>query len=304
VSGLTIGLAAGVLVLGAASAGGEQAGTSRPSPAERAQQIQARFQIAAMEGVLERAVQLGAENIRVQVQAVAPELLFINRAARARGFWLDGYGVFFDVDVPAMRRSLMWTFQVLNAAGGPNVDTYLRRLRQEAQSVENPAVAARLQQTILQLEREIGPTSGRPGPGAARASARPGLRTEPGESPSPAASGSAATTPASPGIEDALAPDLTPGQAAILDDPGLAYTTEVKNALIEAMIEYSAPIPLAADQWLTVAARDQEGTRVQAGDPYEVSTLLLRIRGADLAAYRAGHIDAREVRHRVQIKEY
>ena len=65
-----------------------------------------------MEKVLERAVQLGAQRVRAQVQAAlpyAPDMLVISGMARARGFWLDGYGVFFDVDVPAMRKSLIWT---------------------------------------------------------------------------------------------------------------------------------------------------------------------------------------------------
>ena len=40
-------------------------------------------------------------------------------------------------------------------------------------------------------------------------------------------------------------------------------------------------------------------------DPFEeVVTILLRIKGADLAAYRAGQIDRDEVRKRVQIKEF
>ena len=36
---------------------------------------------------------------------------------------------------------------------------------------------------------------------------------------------------------------------------------------------------------LTVAARDQDGSRLQPGDPYEVSTILLRVRGADLGRW-------------------
>ena len=81
VGGVKTGMMAGALALAAfrtaaaqAPAGGESA---------RAQQIQARFQILAMEGVLERAVQLGAQRVRAQVQALAPDMLFITGAARA-----------------------------------------------------------------------------------------------------------------------------------------------------------------------------------------------------------------------------
>ena len=58
------------------------------------EQMRVRFQIAAMEGVLERAVQLGARRLSQQVQTVSPDMLVIAGSARARGFMLDGYGVF------------------------------------------------------------------------------------------------------------------------------------------------------------------------------------------------------------------
>ena len=41
-------------------------------------------------------------------------LVLLAGAARARGFRLDGYGVFFDVEVPALRRSVAWSFRVLD----------------------------------------------------------------------------------------------------------------------------------------------------------------------------------------------
>jgi hypothetical protein len=296
VSRLTIGLVVGALLVGAWPAAAQQPGGEAPTPAQRAQQYQARFQIGVMEGALERAVLHGAQQVRVQVQAIAPELLFINGAARARGFWLDGYGVFFDVDVPAMRRSLLWSFHVLNSGGPGQVDTLVRRLRKDIQSVGDQAVAARLQQTVVQLERAIGP--GQAGPRGPRSAIEP-MAGGSGGAASAREQGAAEAED-----QDLEGPQLTPEQVAILENPALAYTREVKHALVEAMIEYSAPIPLAADQWLTVAARDQEGSRVQSSDPYEASTLLLRIRGADLAAYRAGQIGADEVRTRVEIKEY
>jgi hypothetical protein len=93
-------------------------------------------------------------------------------------------------------------------------------------------------------------------------------------------------------------------EAPILEDPGEVYTAAVKQSIADAMVEYGAPLPIADDEWLTVAARDQDGSRLQPGDPYEVSTILLRIKGADLAAYRAGRVDRGETRKRVEIKEY
>ena len=71
---------------------------------------------------------------------------------------------------------------------------------------------------------------------------------------------------------------------------------------MNAMIDYGTPIPLGPGDYLTVAARDQEGMHLQASDPYEVSTIFLRVKGADLAAYRAGEIDLAEVRKRVEVE--
>ncbi len=271
-----IGCATAVVTLGVPL--GAQA-PEEAAPGARAQQVQARFQIAAMEGVLERAVQLGAQNVRVKVQQVAPELLFINGAARARGFWLDGYGVFFDVDVPAMRRSLAWGLRVLDQSGR-GVDAALTVLKQRIAAVSDESKRRELEVSVQTLERRIGPGAGSP---LVNASAASGV---------------------APASDTAPEPKLSPEVESVLEDPGLAYTNAVKAALVDAIIEYSAPFQLTPTDWLTVAARDQDGTRLQPGDPYDVSTMLIRVRGADVAAYRAGQITKEEMRKRVEVKEY
>ena len=101
------------------------------------EQMRARFQIAAMEGVLETAVQLGARRLSQQVQAVSPDMLFIAGAARAKGFWLEGYGVFFDVDVPAMRRSVAWQFRALDRGDRAAVAT-IQSIRHRLTAVSDP----------------------------------------------------------------------------------------------------------------------------------------------------------------------
>ena len=81
-------------------------------------------------------------------------------------------------------------------------------------------------------------------------------------------------------------------------DPNRAYTEAVTRALVDAMIDYSTPMNIPADQWLTVAARDDEGRDSLAPqDPLEeVVTMIYRIKGSDLQLYRAGKIDRDEVR--------
>jgi hypothetical protein len=60
---------------------------------------------------------------------------------------------------------------------------------------------------------------------------------------------------------------------------------------------------LDPEAYLTVAARDNE--RRDVLDPYEeVSTFTLRIKAADLAAYRGGKIDREEAKRRVQVQVF
>ena len=275
-----------LLLAGAASASAQVASVGSAVPQE---QMQARFQIAAMEGVLERAVQLGARRLSQQVQAVSPDALFIAGAARAKGFWLEGYGVFFDVDVPAMRRSVAWSFRALDRGDRAN-EAAIQTLKRNLAGVRDPQARHEMEEAIQRLSRTIGPPIPPP-PGAVAPGPPPGV--------SMVQAGGAATV-AEPAAPTPLTADAA--AAAVLDDPGQAYTDEVKSALIEAMITYGA-IPIADDQWLTIAARDNEDSRL-GGDPYDVSTIILRIRGDELASYRAGRITKQDVLKRVQVKEY
>ena len=84
----------------------------------------------------------------------------------------------------------------------------------------------------------------------------------------------------------------------------MAYTNEVKSALVDAMLDFGAPIPLGDTQWLTIAARDDHDSRLGGGNPYDVSTIVLRISGADLAAFRAGKISREEALQKVEVREY
>ena len=87
-------------------------------------------------------------------------------------------------------------------------------------------------------------------------------------------------------------------------DPGQAYTVAVRDALADAMLRYSQSLALGADEWLVVAARDRGEPGVGADDPFEVTTIQLRIKGADLQAFHAGRLTPEEARKRVEVKEY
>jgi hypothetical protein len=281
----TRGFVAALLLVGAALPAGAQNVASVGALIPNGEQSRARFQIAAMEGVLASAVQLGARRLSQQVQSISPDLLFIAGAARAKGFQLEGYGVFFDVDVPALRRSVAWSFRQLGRTDA-SIDAAMTTLRRNLALVSDPAARRETEEAIQRLAKIVGPL-GAPGGG------RPG---------------SAAQTVSTSGGEPVLdgpapMPTLTPQQAAIIDDPGMAYTNEVKGALIDAMLDYGAPIPIAENEWLTVAARD-DNSRLGSTDPYDSSTILLRIRGADLAAFRAGSLSRADAAAKVEVREY
>jgi len=282
---VTRGLAALALV-GATAVGASAQEVASVGGLAPAEQMRVRFQVAAMEGVLERAVQLGARRLSQQVQSVSPDMLVIAGAARAKGFLLDGYGVFFDVDVPALRRSVAWSFRQLGRPDG-TVETAITSLKRNLPSVNDPAARREMDEAIQRLSRIVGPMQG-PMPGA-------------GPMPGGVQHVSSGRTEAS--VEGPPV-SMTPQQAAIIDDPGLAYTNEVKAALVDAMLDFGAPIPIGDDQWLTIAARDDHDSRLGGGDPYDVSTIVLRISGADLGAFRAGKLSREEALAKVEAREY
>lgn len=279
-SGTLVGVAA--LALVAAGAGSAAAQPEKPPVPQ--EQLEARYRIAAMEAALEQAVQLGASNVNIQLQSIAPDMVFLTGAPRARGFRLENYGLFFDVDVPVMRRSLQWTFRVLQQ-NDSGMTLALRDLKRKLQTIGDPALRQALEGDVQRIERQV--------PVLRRAAA-----ARPGAAEAPAPTSGAGTLVAA---EARRSTDES--QRRLIEDPNEAYTEAVKDALINAMLDYSSKVALAPTDWLTVAARDQEGAR-RALDPYGVSTILLRVKGADLKAFHANEIGLAEARARVEVREY
>src|SRR5262245_25599041 len=80
---------------------------------------QLRYQIGLMERVLETAVEHGASVWRDRIQAIAPVQAMLLENARVRGYRLENYGVFFDIDVPSslLETSLFTALQTLDQNG-------------------------------------------------------------------------------------------------------------------------------------------------------------------------------------------
>ena len=125
----------------------------------------------------------------------------------------------------------------------------------------------------------------------------PNLRRAAGTAPGAPERAVSATsvTPAS-----AASPAAQQTQDPILGNPYEAYRTEVVQALADAMLDYSGPLAIGADEWLTIAARGIQD-RPRLGPPdNDVQTVLIRVRGADLAAFRAGQMSRDDVIKRIE----
>jgi hypothetical protein len=231
-----------------------------------------RDDIKTLEAVLTLAVKSGADKLALQMRASEPGSLFVIDTGRTRGFDLIGYGVFFDVDVPMMKQSVLWSTRTLTQ-----------------------------QDTRAQLENYIATQP----PGPARELAMRELRRMPPQgmqqgyrqaAPTQVANASEPGTIRAQDV-DAAAPPVLPG------DPNELYTEAVKTSLIDAMLKYSVGLKLGAEEWLTVAARDAQGPPTP-GQPDDASTIVIRIKGSDLAAFHANKLTREEVLKRVEVKEY
>lgn len=241
----------------------------QPQGSGDADPIKARQRISMMEGALERAVSTGAQNMLRQVRALMPDPWMLTGAPEARGFRLDGYGVFFDVEVPALRPPVTWPLRMLYRDSNLRLVDELRAMMVDL----DPRQREQFSQLVKRLELQ---------------------------------SQSVADLQAQAGIAQNTGATLTaPRQSdPVVDDPEARYTQEVKAALVDAMIEYSSPLSIGAEEWLTVAARDNlPRDPLVPSDTTDFSTVMFRVKGSDLAAYRAGRLTVDEVRKKVEVRE-
>jgi hypothetical protein len=253
-----------------------------------------RRHIYVMEGALAQAVDFGAKQLNRQILSVMPGVFMLEGEARARGVHLDGYGVFFDVRVPMMRQSMVWSLRMMMDQGDAANQQLVADLRKQLQGITDPNTRASMERAIRQLERSA------PGALARNQQVTPGLVMPEPSSPAVGAATAAGISNPRP------APAPSPADSVWVQDPNRAYTEAVTRALVDAMIDYSTPMSIGPDQWLTVAARDDEGRNaLTPQDPLEeVVTMIYRIKGSDLLAYRSGRIDRDEVRKRVQMSQF
>ncbi len=264
-------------------------GAFAQTPLSEADQVKSRQKISMMESVLESAVANGADSLMRAVRVVMPpDALMMTGAPSARGFRLEGYGVFFDVEVPTFRPTMAWTLRQMVDENGLGAVAAVNQLKAYIATVQDPRQRATLDRAMRRLELQVGPV----GPVPQDASASP--RTV-------GASTLTAQTTVAP-VAPVAAPLVVP---SVIEDPNGAYTREVSAAIVDAMIENSGPLPIAENEWLTVAARDNiRPDRLVPGDTSNISSIVFRIKGVDLAAFRAGRMALEEARKHVEIKQF
>jgi hypothetical protein len=271
---------ASLVVAAAASA---PAQTPASSARAEADARQLRYHIGQMERVIEGAVEHGVTIIRDRYQQVMqmPADVLVTDNAHARGFRLEGYGVFFDVAVPSFEASsLVWSLRTLDQN-----DLGLQRAVTALEEHVKQQGDASLEQALKRLELQVGPVA------LARVAAPPvaGART---------AVGSAATTTA-----DAAAPQATPPDP-ILVDPNEAYRAEVIQAIKDAMLDHSSSLAIGAGEWLTVAARGNDDRPRLAPADSDARTRIIRLSGTDLAAFLARQITRDEALQRIEVRVF
>jgi len=266
------------------------ASAQTPPRTTEADAVKARQKISMLEGVLERAVSNGADNVLRQMREIVPVAdnpLMLLGQPHVRGFRLDGYGVFFDVEVPALRLSMAWALRYMVDQNGVTAGAAVADLRSFVSQTRDPRDREKLERALQRIEAQVGPS-------VPRSAA--------------AANGAAATRVADQGPANGAAL-IGPSQVdpVIIEDPNEAFTREVKDALVEAMIENSGPIAIGTEEYLVVAARDNARTdrlAVPSDAASDLHTIMIRVKGSDLAAFREGKITIEEAKKRVQVREY
>ena len=245
-------------------------------PTDAAEQTRMRYQIGQMERVLEGAVEHGAKVWRDRFQPVLPADMLLSENARVRGFRLDGYGVLFDVEVPSLETAPLWSFSTLDQ-NDLGLGSALDSLRTFVEKTGDLNV----QQALKRVELQVAPTAtAAPHAMAAQIDNR-------GTVGSPASIADRAPAPVSD------VPTVNPQEA---------YRTEVKTALMEAMLDYGRGLDVAPGEWLTVAARRITDRPSLAPADSDAQTVVIRMRGADLTAFLGGQLPRRDALARMEVR--
>ena len=231
-----------------------------------------RNQIQLMEGVLARAGSIAAETFGHQLQQIEPGMTVTIGQSRARGFVLDGYGIFFDVEVPELRGTVVWSQMMMQRE--LELGNALALVQRALQDMPDGPSRQQAMRAVQVLAAQTGPVQ----PDRAAGGTDPAIKVSEG----------------APLTEPRLEAVPT---VAWMKDPNKEYRDTVQRELIDAMLDHSLAMDLGPDEWLAVAARVSEaGQRGQ--------TLMMRARGRDLAIYAADKSRRDEIRGKVEVRVF
>lgn len=259
-----MGIATLVVVLTAAGAAPAAAQGAAPAGVERAAADPLTAQVQVLEHVLSRAVALSARGVEQQMPPWTPGLMLFAGSAQVRGFRLAGYGVFFDVECPVLRQSILMSMEMMDAD--------LRRIRWALEEL-------RVSGVLPPVLRELDPNGGRT------------VAFTPGGAASPAG-----RSPVSAG--DVSPPEGGNAPEAAAPDLHTVYQDALREMLIDALLGYGGRLGTMLDRndWLTVVARDTRGL------PGRDTTV--RVKAGDVAALHAGSLSLDEARARVGVSSF
>jgi hypothetical protein len=94
-----------------------------------------------------------------------------------------------------------------------------------------------------------------------------------------------------------------PANDPVFNNPDEAYRTEIREALIDAMLEHSRSLAIGPGERLTVAARRSDN-RPRLGIDTDAGTVVLSVKGSDLTAFLSGEITPQEARGRIEVRVF
>jgi len=275
VKGLAAIVIGGMSITSAATA---TAQTAAQSAASSRADVQSRYQIGQLERVIEGAVEHGATVVRDRLQALVqmPTDQFFSDNAHARGFRLEGYGVFFDVIVPSFQtETTLWSMRTLDQ-NDLGLDSAMKAL----QAAVNNSGDVNLEQALRRVELQVNPSTfeRRPTPVSSNVREASGSTASAGDPPAPS--------------------------DPILADPNEAYRAEVIQALKDAMLDHSSSLAIGPGEWLTIAAKGNDDRPRLAPADSDARTRIIRLKGSDLAAYLARQITRDEALQRIEVRVF
>lgn len=210
-----------------------------------------------MEGLLARAGTVAADTIARRLQELEPALQAFIGPSRARGFIMEGHGIFFHVEVPALSGTLVWSQMVMQRE--LQIGNALTNLKRVLSEIPDGPARQEAAKAMAVLTRQAGPVKANAEVTAANVSA--------------------------------LSSDVW--------DPNEEYKREVKRELIDAILNHSLPLNVGPDQWLEVGAHMSETPQSQRG-----TTLMIRVKGSDLAIFAADPARRDEIRSKVEVRAF